>query len=208
MSRCKNNFQEDWLKTKDANGDELSEYIVKDKNGEKHHAFCTACNKSIYVGNMGKSALLQHATSSTHKEKMKIRKGVSRQSQLPFRRVDPPVQPNDPDDPNDEEVEVAAQSGDPVSRPSTSSGFSISVAKDPVNLTESLSVQGCHFQCLAMHDYWLGQHLILAQSIYKCASFSMAKSLFFNLAKVNEYWLGQYWILAQSIRHKNCFWQG
>ena len=158
-SRHKNKFQESWLDTNDANGDKLSDYIVKDKNGEKHHGFCTACLKPIYVGNMGKAALLQHATAKTHREKMKIRKGDSTQRQLPFQRIDPDQgqTTDDPDDP-DEVVEVSAASGHPVPGSSTSSGhpvpstsssgFSISVAKDPAKLTESHSVQGCHFQCL------------------------------------------------------------
>ena len=126
--KCK--FQSDWLNEdeKDENGDNLMHYIEPDKN-DIHRAFCTVCSKPVNVSTMGKAAILQHARGDIHKEKMKIKKGLSTQRQLPFQRVAS-------DKESAEEVEVVHETGD-----KPRSDFSISVAKDPGNLNEPHSQQ-------------------------------------------------------------------
>ena len=136
--KCK--FQPVWLneEEKDENGDRLVHYIIPDNN-DVHRAICTVCSKNINVACMGKAALIQHARGDIHKEKMKIRKGESKQRQLPFQKKDSSTTNDAPtqDGENPPEVEVVHVAG----HQSKASDFTISVAKDPASLTEPFSQQ-------------------------------------------------------------------
>ena len=133
--KCK--FQPVWLQgdEQDENGDKLLHYIVPDQN-DIHRALCTVCSKSVNVASMGKAALLQHARGDIHKEKMRIKKGLSKQRQLPFQRKE--ASNNDTPSQDTQEVVVVHETGD---KPSARSDFTISVAKDPGILNEPHSQQ-------------------------------------------------------------------
>ena len=89
MPHGKTQFQPNWLEdaAQDENGDKLLHYIIPDKD-DKYRAYCTICSKSVSIANQGKAALIQHARGTIHKEKVKIKKGLSKQRQIPFRRQD------------------------------------------------------------------------------------------------------------------------
>ena len=138
--KCK--FQPDWLKEdeQDDNGDKLMHYVTPDKD-DIYRAMCTVCAKSVNVACMGKAALLQHARGDIHKEKMKIKKGTSKQTQLPFQKkgasnISDTASPA-AENASDEEIEVVHETGEKPKRPD----FTISVAKYPANLTEPFSQQ-------------------------------------------------------------------
>ena len=156
MARRKTKFQLGWLKDgeTDENGDELSSYIVPDKN-DQHYATCTACGKSINISNMGKAAIKVHATRDSHKELIRIKKGKSQQRKLTFQSVDNVNKDDGPSTSNQgeeasEEVIVLDQEKRGESKKKTD--FTISVSKDPTKLTERLSTQGYitveHFLCI------------------------------------------------------------
>ena len=89
MPHGKTQFQPNWLEDDavDENGDKLLNYIIADKD-DKYRAYCTICSKSVSIANQGKAALLQHARGTIHKEKVRIKAGLSKQKQLPFQKQD------------------------------------------------------------------------------------------------------------------------
>ena len=89
MPHGRTQFQSNWLEddAQDENGDKLLHYIIPDKD-DAYRAYCTICSKSVSIANQGKAALIQHARGTIHKEKVKIKKGLSKQRQLPFQRQD------------------------------------------------------------------------------------------------------------------------
>ena len=85
MPHGKCQFQARWLEddAKDESGHKLLHYFVPDKE-DMYRAYCTICSKSVSISNQGKAALIQHARGSIHKEKVRIKKGLSEQGQLPM----------------------------------------------------------------------------------------------------------------------------
>lgn len=88
MPHGKTQFQHNWLEdaAQDENGDKLLHFIIPDKD-DIYRAYCTICSKSVSIANQGKAALIQHARGTIHKEKVKIKRGLSKQSLLPFQRI-------------------------------------------------------------------------------------------------------------------------
>ena len=80
MPHGKTQFQPNWLEddAQDENGDKLLHYIIPDEE-DKYRAYCTICSKSVSIANQGKAALIQHARGTIHKEKVKIKRGLSEQ---------------------------------------------------------------------------------------------------------------------------------
>ena len=85
MPHGKCQFQARWLEddAKDGSGHKLLHYFVPDKE-DNYRAYCTICSKSVSISNQGKAALIQHARGTIHKEKVRIKKGLSEQGQLPM----------------------------------------------------------------------------------------------------------------------------
>ena len=133
--KCK--FQSDWLneEEEDENGDKLVHYFIPHKDNI-HAALCTVCSKTVSVTSMGKAALIQHARGDIHKEKMKIKKGLSTQRKLTFQKKDS-SDTNDAPGQDTPEVEVENETEDTT----RSTSFTISVTKDPTKLTEPHSQQ-------------------------------------------------------------------
>lgn len=63
QSRGRNHFKSEWLKLKDANGDEYGTYIIK--TGE-FSAKCKMCSMEFSIGNMGLSQLNRHSKTKKH----------------------------------------------------------------------------------------------------------------------------------------------
>ena len=85
MPHGKCQFQARWLEddAKDGSGHKLLHYFVPDKE-DNYRAYCTICSKSVSISNQGKAALIQHARGTIHKEKVRIKMGLSEQGQLPM----------------------------------------------------------------------------------------------------------------------------
>ena len=65
MSRNRIHFKEEWLGSKDSNGDSLNEYITK--GNSEFEAKCLWCKKSLAIDNQGKAQILQHSKGAGHK---------------------------------------------------------------------------------------------------------------------------------------------
>ena len=69
----KTKFSADWLKTRDANGDCISEWCVGITD-DPFSARCRVCSRTFSVGNMGLRQLQSHSEGKKHQEIMETRK--------------------------------------------------------------------------------------------------------------------------------------
>ena len=82
----KTKFQQNWLEKTDPNGDKLCDYIRP--STDEHRAICRICDKPIYTGHAGFSALRQHAEGEAHKSKANDFFRRSAQGTIQFRRIE------------------------------------------------------------------------------------------------------------------------
>ena len=110
-------FCTDWLKSRDANGDYISEWCVGVVS-DPYSAQCRVCSRTVSVANMGVGQLHSHSQSKKHQQVMEGRK-----NQAVFQTLTPAVS-----------VSTMSDAGDDSSAPSTSTVVStVTLAKPKGN---------------------------------------------------------------------------